>query len=71
MLANGVGVIDSDYTGEIIVGLHNVKSKPYTIINNQRIAQLLIMPVVLPIIKEVNSIKSTIRGAKGFGSTGK
>lgn len=70
-LANGVGVIDSDYTGEIIVGLHNLRSKPYKIIKNQRIAQLLIMPVIFPIIKEVKSINKTKRGSGGFGSTGK
>lgn len=70
-LANGVGVIDSDYRGEIMVGLHNIKSEPYIIKSNQRIAQLLIMPVILPIIREVSSLDSTKRGAGGFGSTGK
>lgn len=70
-LANGVGVIDSDYKGEVIVALHNNGSEPYAIKKNQRIAQLLIMPIIYPIIKEVKSISSSKRGCGGFGSTGK
>lgn len=70
-LSNGVGVIDSDYTGEICVGLCNVSDVPYTIQNGDRVAQMVIMPVATPQIEEVLEIKDTKRGDNGFGSTGK
>ena len=69
-LANCVGVIDSDYRGEIKVGLINQSDKPFTISNNERIAQLVISPVILPQIFEVDELDSTERAAGGFGSTG-
>ncbi len=70
-LSNGVGVIDSDYTGEIRVGLVNLSDTAYTIQPDERIAQLVVMPVCLPDILEVEELDQTERGAGGFGSTGK
>jgi dUTP pyrophosphatase len=70
-LSNGVGVIDSDYTGEIIVGLCNLSDEPYTIEPHERIAQLIVMPVICANIVEVNSLDKTARSDGGFGSTGR
>ncbi|BCI59385.1 dUTP diphosphatase [Solibaculum mannosilyticum] len=70
-LTNGVGVIDSDYTGEIQVGLINLSKEPYTINPGQRIAQLVVAPVLLPAIEEVEDLTETQRGSGGFGSTGR
>ncbi len=70
-LTNGVGVIDSDYRGEISVGLCNMSDKPYTILVNERIAQLSIMPVVPVKFKETNNLDQTERENNGFGSTGR
>lgn len=70
-LANGVGVVDSDYRGEIMVGLCNVSGKPYTIEPNERIAQMVISPVIIPEFVEVEKLDETDRGEGGFGSTGK
>ena len=70
-LSNGVGVIDSDYRGEIKVGLVNLGSAPYTINPGDRIAQLCVMPVVQPALVETDDLDQTARGAGGFGSTGR
>ena len=70
-LSNGVGVIDSDYRGEIRAGLCNMSKEPYTIKPNERIAQLVIMKVENFPLVEVKALDSTERGAGGFGSTGK
>lgn len=70
-LSNGVGVIDSDYRGEICVGLCNVSEEPYTIEPFERIAQMVIAPVVMAELTEVDSLDETDRGGGGFGSTGK
>lgn len=70
-LSNGVGVVDSDYRGEIKVGLCNVGSEPYTIQPGERIAQMVIAPVLLPSVLEVDELDTTDRGEGGFGSTGK
>ena len=70
-LSNGVGVIDSDYTGEIRVGLVNLAAEAYTIEPGERIAQLVVMPVCLPAAVEVEALEETARGAGGFGSTGR
>ncbi|MBQ6543051.1 MAG: dUTP diphosphatase [Clostridia bacterium] len=70
-LLNGVGVIDSDYRGEICVGVINQLSEPYTIEPGERIAQLVIMPVSLIPPVEAVELDETERGAGGFGSTGK
>lgn len=70
-LSNGVGVVDSDYRGEICVGLCNVSSEPYTISKNERIAQMVIAPVVMAEFTEEEELDETLRGEGGFGSTGK
>lgn len=69
-VANGVGVIDSDYRGEIHVGLRNSSRVPYTVSPGERIAQLIIMPVCLPEVEEAQELSQTQRGSGGFGSTG-
>ena len=69
-LSNGVGVVDSDYRGEIMVGLTNLSDVPYTIHPGDRIAQLVVTPVVLPELERAEELDDTGRGAGGFGSTG-
>lgn len=69
-LPNSVGVIDSDYRGEIIVGLKNNKNVNYKIKPFERIAQMVITPIILPEIVIVDSLDKTTRGDNGFGSTG-
>ena len=69
--ANKVGVIDSDYRGEFMVALHNHGSLTQTIQHADRIAQLLITPIITPGFTEVASLSDTDRGFGGFGSTGK
>ena len=69
--ANCVGVIDSDYRGEVMVGLHNAGDTDYTIQPADRIAQLMITPVVQAQVTLVDELDDTDRGAGGFGSTGK
>jgi len=70
-LSNGVGVIDSDYRGEISVGLCNLSDAPYTIQPGDRIAQLCFMPVCRALFQVCEKLDQTERGAGGFGSTGK
>ena len=70
-LLNSVGVIDSDYRGEICVGVINQLQEAYTITPDERIAQMVIMPVSLISPVEVDELDETERGAGGFGSTGK
>ncbi len=70
-LSNGVGVVDSDYRGEVCVGLCNVSNKEYTISPGERIAQMVISPVSLMPAVEVEELSDTQRGSGGFGSTGK
>ena len=69
--ANCVGVIDSDYRGEILVGLQNSGDTDYTIQPGDRIAQLMITPVVQAQVTLVDELDDTQRGTGGFGSTGK
>lgn len=69
-LLNSVGVIDSDYRGEIKVGVINQINEPYTIEPGERIAQLVVMPVCPVDTVEVESLDETARGEGGFGSTG-
>ena len=69
-LSNGVGVIDSDYRGEISVGLVNLSDQPYTVHPGERIAQLAVMPVLLPALERADALTPTERGAGGFGSPG-
>ena len=70
-LSNGVGVIDSDYRGEIGVGLVNLGQSAYTVQPGDRIAQLMVTPVVQPTVVQVSALDDTGRGAGGFGSTGR
>ena len=69
--ANCVGVIDSDYRGEIMVGLQNSGDTDYTVQPADRIAQLMITPVIQAQIAMVEELDDTARSAGGFGSTGK
>jgi dUTP pyrophosphatase len=68
--ANKVGVVDSDYRGEIMVVLYNQSNEPRTIHHGDRIAQLIMTPVVRALFEEVNELDVTLRGDNGFGSTG-
>lgn len=70
-LANCVGVIDSDYRGEVCVGLTNISKESYTITPDERIAQLVIAPVCGCEAVQVEQLDDTDRGEGGFGSTGK
>ena len=70
-LSNGVGVIDSDYRGEICVGLVNLSDTAYTVEPGERIAQLCIMPVMAFAPVETETLSNTARGTGGFGSTGR
>lgn len=70
-LANSVGVVDSDYRGEVCVGLCNVSDEPYTIQPKERIAQMVIMPVAAAEYVEAAELGATDRGEGGFGSSGK
>ena len=68
--ANCVGVIDSDYRGEILVGLQNSGESDFTVQPGDRIAQLMIAPVIHARVQMVDELDDTARGAGGFGSTG-
>lgn len=68
--ANCVGVIDSDYRGEILVGLQNSGESDFTVRSGDRIAQLMIAPVIQANIQMVDQLDETQRGSGGFGSTG-
>jgi len=70
-LANSVGVVDADYRGEIKVALLNTSEEEYTVEPFERIAQLVIMPVVQAQFIPSDTLGDTQRGAGGFGSTGK
>ena len=69
--ANKVGVIDSDYRGEILVSLHNHSTEAQMVTSGERIAQLVLTPVLAAQFCEVNELLETQRGSGGFGSTGK
>tara|TARA_Y100000590_G_scaffold417271_1_gene516864 strand:+ start:317 stop:754 length:438 start_codon:yes stop_codon:yes gene_type:complete len=68
---NTPGTIDSDYRGEVKVILFNHGSKEFIVNNNDRIAQMILMPILKIDFKEVDDLPDTIRGSGGFGSTGK
>lgn len=68
--ANKVGVIDSDYRGELMVALHNHSNNPQSIEPGERIAQLVIMPYLACNFILADDLSDTVRGAGGFGSTG-
>lgn len=69
--ANKVGVIDSDYRGEIMVALHNHSDAPQSIAGGERIAQLVIAPYIKAEFETADYLEDTERGMGGFGSTGK
>ena len=69
--ANKVGVVDSDYRGEITVVLYNHGQAPQTIEDGERIAQFVITPVLTPVYEEAEVLSDTVRNMGGFGSTGK
>ena len=68
---NTPGTIDSDYRGEIKIILFNHGNQEFTVNNNDRIAQMILMPVLKAEFEEVDNLPNTIRGSGGFGSTGK
>jgi dUTP pyrophosphatase len=68
--ANKVGVIDSDYRGEIIVALHNHSAEPLTVSNGERIAQIVYAPYYQAEFVEADELEESLRGEGGFGSTG-
>ncbi len=70
-MGNGIGVIDSDYRGEISILLKNTSTEDFIIHPGDRVAQLLLLPVDLPEIVEAQELSDTQRGAGGFGSTGR
>ncbi len=70
-LPNCVGVVDSDYRGEIIVALTNLGTEPYAVQPGERVAQMVITPVVRPTLVETDALPDTQRGTGGFGSTGR
>ena len=70
-MGNGIGVIDSDYRGPLRVFLHNLRNRPYTVEPGDRVAQLLIVPVLRPEVEIVSSLPESERGEGGFGSTGR
>lgn len=69
--ANKVGVIDSDYRGEIMVSIYNHSSETQTIADGERIAQIVLTPYITAEFTLSDSLNSTDRGSGGFGSTGK
>ena len=68
--ANKVGVVDSDYRGEVMVALHNHSDKEQTIAPKERIAQLVVAPFLKAEFAEAEELSDTVRGVGGFGSTG-
>lgn len=69
--ANKVGVIDSDYRGEIIVALHNHTNEEKTVETGERVAQMVLTPYIVANYNEVEDLSDTDRGEGGFGSTGR
>ena len=69
--ANKVGVIDADYRGEVMVALYNQSDAVQTVAHGERIAQLVIAPFLSAEFEEVEELSDTVRGAGGFGSTGR
>lgn len=70
ILGNGVGLIDSDYQGELKISCWNRSQEDFLITPGLRLAQLVIVPVITPIMREVTEFEQTTRGEQGFGSTG-
>ena len=70
-LVNAVGVIDCDYTGELRIGLHNDGDQHFTVVHGDRIAQGMLLPALRLSLIEDFEVKTTERGSKGYGSTGR
>ena len=70
-MANGVGIVDTDYRGEIKVPLINQSDAAFTVTDGMRIAQLIVVPVWMPEIAAADTLPDTDRGTGGFGSTGR
>lgn len=70
-MANGVGVIDSDYRGECFVALHNDSNEERTVRHGDRVAQLVLLPFLPMEFEQVDTLPETVRGEGGFGSTGR
>ena len=70
LMANGVGIIDAGFAGEIKVPLYNAGNTPSNVLAGERIAQLVILPCELPAFRLVDKLQETERGEGGFGSTG-
>ena len=68
---NTPGTIDSDYRGEVKIILFNHGKEEFTVNNNDRIAQMILTPVLKAEFEEVEELPKTVRGSGGFGSTGK
>lgn len=68
--ANGIGIIDADYRGEVHVCLRNNGQEPFTVVRGDRIAQLMFLPVLTAVFETVETLDETARGTGGFGSTG-
>jgi len=68
---NTPGTIDSDYRGEIKIILFNHGKKEFIVNNNDRVAQMIVMPIIKAEFEEVENLPKTLRGSGGFGSTGK
>ena len=69
--ANCVGVVDADYRGPVCVALHNDGEVSRTVVPGQKVAQLVVVPFLAVEFDEVEELSDTVRGAGGFGSTGK
>jgi dUTP pyrophosphatase len=70
VLGNLVGLIDSDYQGQVMVSCWNRGDRPYTIAPGERIAQMVVVPVVQVALEVVEAFAESVRGAGGFGSSG-
>lgn len=71
VLGNLVGLIDSDYQGEVMISCWNRGTLPFTISPGDRIAQMIFVPIIRPVFRVVNDFEKSGRGDEGFGSTGK
>ena len=71
IVLNTPGTIDSDYRGELKIILFNHGNKDFIVNNNDRIAQMVLTPVIKMEFEEVDQLPKTVRGSGGFGSTGK
>lgn len=69
-MANGVGLVDSDYRGELLVPLINLGHQAFTVTPQMRIAQMVITSIVHPVLSCAEQLPETVRGSGGFGSTG-